>query len=110
MRIFVLILLTGFLALAVVPRAGLAMAMWNGDGIAHHVHDCPDCIDDAAAHSGEQGNPLDCHHVNACAAAMLPQADGPMLGLRAIRDDYPLPGSEIGAAIALSCDLPPPRA
>jgi len=64
----------------------------------------------AAAHSGEQGTPLDCHHVNACAAAMLPQADGPMLGLRAIRDDYPLPGSEIGAAIALSCDLPPPRA
>lgn len=103
MRLIVLIVLAGFLALAVLPQTGMA-------GDTPGAHDCTACPAEMPGHDPADGamSP-DCANAGLCAIAMIPGPSGTPGAVAPRRARHARPVPVPGRTLTVPFDLPPPR-
>lgn len=109
MRLIVILVLTGFLALWSLP--GMAMAH-GGETSAAAVATVPDCLScTEAVHTDTVGDqqPQTCPHLTSCAAMVLIDLGPGLAQALAPKSRHGLPPALLLSGRATRIDLPPPR-
>ncbi|MCT4577087.1 hypothetical protein [Donghicola sp.] len=105
MRLIIVLLLTGFMALFALPGAGMAHGTVGETSMNGHAVPCPECPESIA---GEMG-PHDCAHMASCAGPVLQTQ---ALTLPIVQKEAPchmMPPPHRLSSTFRQIDLPPPR-
>ncbi|MGP6090034.1 hypothetical protein [Antarctobacter jejuensis] len=109
MRLFIVLLLTGFFALLSLPGSAMAHGSMDGSAVSTHMADCPECSDTAAVAQESWANGHICPHLTGCAAMVLPASILPQLAAGTLSMRHGLPIPDVLSGTDSPIDLPPPR-